>query len=180
MEAALQAKTARTAEASSAAEAEDCPQCLTANLGWLLSQASYALATEFGAALEPLGISPRSYCVLAAAMSAEHSQTELTHLVGVDKTTMVVTLDALEESGLAERRPSAEDRRARVIAVTSKGEKTVAKARELIEAVQADVLSALPAEERKRFVASLDRLVSDRLAEPVDCAEAPRRREPGH
>jgi MarR family transcriptional regulator for hemolysin len=179
MEAALEARKPRTAEQPSVAEAEDCPQCLSANLGWLLSQASYGLATEFGAALDPLGITPRSYCVLATAMSGEHSQTELTHLVGMDKTTMVVTLDALGEAGLAERRPSASDRRARVIAVTRKGQQTVAKARELIEAVQADVLGALPAAERKRFVASLDKLVSDRLGEPVECGSAPRRREPG-
>ena len=179
MEAALDARKARTDEQSSTPEAQECPQCLGSNLGWLLSQASYALATELGAALEPLGISPRSYCVLATAMSGEHSQTELTHLVGMDKTTMVVTLDALEEAGLAERRPSAHDRRARVIAVTKQGEKTVAKARELIEAVQADILSSLPAAERKRFLASLDSLVSGRLAEPAECSSAPRRREPG-
>jgi len=179
VEAAVEARKASLAEAPSATDAEECPECLSANLGWLLSQASYGLATELGAALDPLGISPRSYCVLSTAMSGEHSQTELTHLVGMDKTTMVVTLDALEEAGLAERRPSAEDRRARVIAVTSKGKQTVAKARELIEAVQADVLGALPAAERKRFVVSLDKLVTDRLAEPADCAQAPRRREPG-
>jgi MarR family transcriptional regulator, transcriptional regulator for hemolysin len=179
VEAALEAGKARTAEQHSTPEAGECPQCLGSNLGWLLSQASYTLATELGAALEPLGISPRSYCVLATAMGGEHTQTELTRLVGMDKTTMVVTLDALEEAGLAERRPSASDRRTRVIAVTKQGEKTVAKARELIEAVQADVLAALPAAERKRFVTSLEGLVSDRLAEPVECGSAPRRREPG-
>jgi MarR family transcriptional regulator, transcriptional regulator for hemolysin len=177
VEAAIETRKVATVREPSGTD--ECPQCLSANLGWLLSQASYAIATELGAALEPLGISPRSYCVLATAMREEHSQTELTHLVGMDKTTMVVTLDALEEAGLAERRPSAADRRARVIAVTKQGEKTVAKARELIEAVQADILGALPAAERKRFVASLDRLVSDRLAEPVECGSAPRRREPG-
>jgi MarR family transcriptional regulator, transcriptional regulator for hemolysin len=178
MEAALETRKP-PAPADSAAAVEECPQCLGSNLGWLLSQASYALATELGAALDPLGISPRSYCVLATAMAGERSQTELTHLVGMDKTTMVVTLDALEEAGLAERRAAAHDRRARVIAVTGKGRKTVAKARELIEAVQADVLGALPAAERKRFVASLEGLVSGRLAEPVECGSAPRRREPG-
>jgi MarR family transcriptional regulator for hemolysin len=177
VEAALEAGKVRTA--NEPAGAEECPQCLGSNLGWLLSQASYALATELGAALEPLRISPRTYCVLATAMSGEHSQTELTHLVGMDKTTMVVTLDALEESGLAERRPAAHDRRARVIAVTRKGRQTVAKAQELIEAVQADILSALPAAERKSFVTSLDALVSGRLAEPVECGSAPRRRERG-
>jgi MarR family transcriptional regulator for hemolysin len=176
VEAALEAGKVRTA--NEPAGAEECPQCLGSNLGWLLSQASYALATELGAALEPLGISPRSYCVLATAMSGEHSQTELTHLVGMDKTTMVVTLDELEAAGLAERRPSPTDRRARVIAVTPAGRRKVREAEEIAARVHDDVLSALPAKERKVFLDALTRLVAGRLAKPVECATPVRRRAP--
>ena len=39
-------------------------------------------------------------------MQGEYTQTELVRMVGLDKTTMVVTLDQLEAEGLAERRPS--------------------------------------------------------------------------
>jgi len=38
------------------------------------------------------------------------------------------------------------------------------------------VLSALPAGERKVFVSSLERLVEGRLATPMQCQRAPRRR----
>src|SRR5438270_1617535 len=82
---------------------DDCPQCLLGNLNWLLAQAHYSLATELAAAFEPLGISPRGHAVLAAAMTGAHTQKELAELVGLDKTTMVVTLDELEEAGLAQR-----------------------------------------------------------------------------
>jgi MarR family transcriptional regulator, transcriptional regulator for hemolysin len=94
------------------------PQPLAANLGWLLSQASHVLKTELTAALEQLGVSPRAHHVLQTAMGDEYTQTELARIVGLDKTTMVDTLDELEAAGLAERRPSATDRRARVVAVT--------------------------------------------------------------
>ena len=105
------------------------PDVLAQNLCWLLSQASYALATELTAALEDLGISPRSHCVLSTAMTGELTQTELAQAVGLDKTTMVVTIDELETAGLAERRPSQTDRRARVIGVTKAGQRKVARGR---------------------------------------------------
>jgi DNA-binding MarR family transcriptional regulator len=135
-------------------------QPLAANLGWLLSQASHALKTELTAALESLGVSPRGHHVLATAMGGEHTQTELARLVGLDKTTMVVTLDELEAGGLAERRPSATDRRARVVAVTKAGERKVRQAEEIAERIQADVLDALPARERQVLIDGLAQLVA--------------------
>ena len=110
------------------------PQPLCDNLCWLLSRASYTLTTELTAALEVLGISPRAHAVLAAAATGEHSQTQLARMVGLDKTTMVVTLDELEAAGLAERRPSPSDRRARVIAVTATGAAKLREAEEIGDA----------------------------------------------
>jgi MarR family transcriptional regulator, transcriptional regulator for hemolysin len=151
-------------------------QLLAANLGWLLSQAAHTLNTELTAALERLFVSPRGYCVLSAAMSGEYTQTEIAQMVGLDKTTMVVTLDQLEEDGLAKRVPSSEDRRARVVAVTKAGERKVAEAEKIVDQIHADVLAALPAGQRKQFVEALSCLVGGRLSEPVQCSHPVRRR----
>jgi MarR family transcriptional regulator for hemolysin len=159
----------------SAAEA---PQPLSRNLGWLLARANHALATELTAALADLGLSPRGYHVLAAALHGDRTQSELAEAVGLDKTTMVVTIDELEAAGLAERRPSSTDRRARVIAVTRAGADKLVEAGKVKDRVQADVLSALPAKERKVLVDALQRLVSDRLSEPVACTPPVRQRQP--
>src|SRR5918911_1714482 len=113
------------AQATPASEAPSAPQPLCDNLCWLLSRASWALTTELTAALEGLGVSPRAHSVLAAAATGAHTQTELARMVGLDKTTMVVTLDELEAAGLAERRPSPTDRRARVIPVTEAGRRKI-------------------------------------------------------
>jgi MarR family transcriptional regulator, transcriptional regulator for hemolysin len=156
----------------------DAPAPLTADLNWLLSRASYTLTTELTAALEGLGVSPRAHCVLSTAMTGDHTQTELAKMIGLDKTTMVVTVDELEASGLAERRPASEDRRARVIAVTKAGERKVREAREIADRIQSDVLGELPARERKVFVDALTSLVADRLATPAECAHPVRRRAP--
>jgi DNA-binding MarR family transcriptional regulator len=160
------------------AERGTTPQPLCDNLCWLLSRASYTLTTELTAGLESLGISPRAHAVLAAAATGDHTQTELAKTVGLDKTTMVVTLDELEASGLAERRPSPADRRARVIGVTKKGRKKLDEAERIGDAIRDDVLGVLPAGERKAFLAALTTLVSGRLAEPVQCAQPVRRRAP--
>ena len=153
-------------------------QPLSTNLSWMLSHASYTLTTELTAALEQLGISPRAHCVLSAAATGEHTQTELAQMIGLDKTTLLVTLDELEAAGLAERRPSEKDRRVRVIAVTKAGESKLAEAEKIADRVQADVLEVLSPDERKVFVDALGRLVSDRLAKPVVCAHPVRRRAP--
>ena len=170
--------TVKSSGKQTVAELPDSPECLAGNLAWLLGQAHYALLSEVNAAFAPLEISSRGYHVLAAALTAEHTQSELADLVGLDKTTMVVTVDELEAAGLAERRPSKTDRRARVIVVTEAGKRKVTEGREVIKAIQAGVLETLPAPQRAILLDSLALLVAERLAEPVECSPPIRRREP--
>src|SRR6188768_4130371 len=91
------------------------------DLMFLFNQAGHALNARLNAALGEVGVSPREWCVLTKAMTGEHTQGALADLAGVDKTTMVVTLDRLEGEGLAERRASSADRRARIVGVTAAG-----------------------------------------------------------
>jgi MarR family transcriptional regulator, transcriptional regulator for hemolysin len=147
------------------------------DLCWLLSRASYVLTTKMTAAFQGLGVSPRAHCVLAAAMSGDHTQTELARMVGLDKTTMVVTLDELEEAGLARRVPWPADRRARVVEVTKAGAKKVAAADKVAKQVQADVLASLPETKGEQLLEGLCELVRQRLGEPATC-KGVRRREP--
>ena len=148
------------------------------DLCFLLAQASHALLTEQTAALAELGISPRAHCVLSRAMEGGLTQTQLAELCALDKTTMVVTMDELEKAGLAERRPSSTDRRARIIAVTKTGEQMVAKGQKIIQRIHADVLDSLPADVREAFVDGLTSLVDGRLSHPVQCEKPVRRRMP--
>jgi DNA-binding MarR family transcriptional regulator len=151
---------------------DECPECLAGNLGWLLTQAHFNLVSEFAAALEPLGVSNRGYHVLATASTGEYTQKGLAEQIGLDKTTMVVTIDELEQKGLAERR--------RVISVTKAGERTVAQGEKIIDRIQGDVLESLPLKERKVFLESLGSLVKERLSHPAADSPPLRRREPRH
>jgi DNA-binding MarR family transcriptional regulator len=162
-------------EGSPAADAAG--SCLMGNLGWMLDQANHALGCEVAAALAPLDLGQRGFCVLSAAVDTDLTQTELAGLIGLDKTTMVVTVDDLERKGLAERIPSPTDRRARVIKVTDAGRAKVAEGQQIVLGVQNDVLEALPPSERATFVGALMRLVSGRLSNAPQCHPPLRRRE---
>ena len=158
-------------------DADACPDCLAGNLNWLLAQASHALASELAAAFASTGISPRGHSVLGAAQTGAHTQKGLAELVGLDKTTMVATLDSLEQAGLAKRVPSPTDRRAHVIEVTPAGRRKFAAGNKIIAGVQADVLASLGETDGDALLAILGRLVRERLAEPAAC-QSVRRREP--
>ena len=152
--------------------------CFAGNLAWLLYRAHWALAAELAAALEPLGVSARGFHVLQAALSGEHTQTELAAMVGLDKTTMVGAVDELERAGLAERRLSPEDRRARMVDVTAAGRRKVAEAEKVKQRVQAEVLEELSAREGEALMDALSKLVEGRLAEQAECTPPLRRRTP--
>jgi len=157
-------------------EPAQAPAPLASDLCWLLSRASHCLTTEFTAALEEVGISPRDHAVLVTAMTGQLTQSEIARIVGLDKTTMVVTVDELEMAGLAERMRSGTDRRARVIEVTDEGERMVRAADKVLERVRNDVLSVLGPEERQVFLNALGTLACGRLADPVACTHPVRRR----
>jgi MarR family transcriptional regulator for hemolysin len=154
------------------------PTEVNGDLMFLLSQASHVLATEMTAGLAELGVSPRDYCVLWQAMAGDLTQIRLAELCGMDKTTMVVTIDELERAGFAERRPSTTDRRVRIIAVTEQGVQKVHDARKVVAEIYDDVLEALPEAERAPFLSGLTRLVGGRLSTPVQCGRTVRRRSP--
>jgi DNA-binding MarR family transcriptional regulator len=145
------------------------------DLSFMLAHAAHVLATRMTAAFAEIGITPRDYCVLSHAASGELTQIELARLSDLDKTTMVVTLDELEEAGYAERRPSKADRRARVVVVTAEGKRLVAAGHKIADRVHAEVLAELPTASRSKFVDLLTGLVGGLLAEPVACERPVRR-----
>jgi MarR family transcriptional regulator for hemolysin len=146
------------------------------DLGFLFNHAGHVVNSELSAKLAELGTTPREICVLGKALGAELTQSRLGELAALDKTTMVVTMDALERAGLAERRPSTTDRRARIVAVTPAGEKLLAAGQQVVDQAHVDMLAALPAADREVFVRCMSALVGDRLAKPAEGARPVRRR----
>ena len=87
--------------------------------------------------------------------------------MGIDRSTMVSLIDQLESAGLAKRRPSAKDRRAREIEITPKGRRLLQRARRMISEVQDEVLAGLTAEERRQLLSLLRRALDSAPAQPL-------------
>ncbi len=145
------------------------------DLSFLLDRTSHVLRTRMAAALAEIGLTARMHCVLVHALEEERTQAQLAAIGDMDKTTMVVTVDALERAGLAERRPSAADRRARIIAVTDKGREVAERSQRIVDGVHSATLGSLPAGEREVLVRALRNLTEGYLAEVVEAPSTARR-----
>jgi MarR family transcriptional regulator for hemolysin len=145
------------------------------DLSFLLDHTGHALRSRIAAALAEIGLTARMHCVLVHALEQERTQIQLAELGDMDKTTMVVTVDALEKAGYAERRPSATDRRARIIAVTETGAAIARRSQEIVDGVHRAALQAVPQDERDVLVRALNRLATGHLAAPVESAQPARR-----
>jgi MarR family transcriptional regulator, transcriptional regulator for hemolysin len=117
--------------------------------------------------LDSIGLTPALFALLNVIGAREGAiQQELAAALGIDRSTMVSLVDRLEAAGLARRRPSATDRRAREIAITPKGRRVLQRARDLAARVEDEVLAGLAADERRQLVALLRRALDGAPAQP--------------
>lgn len=145
------------------------------DLSFLLDHTSHVLRTQMAAALAEIGLTARMHCVLVHALEEERTQIQLAEIGDMDKTTMVVTVDALEKAGLAERRPSSKDRRARIIAVTEKGAQVAEESQKIVDGVHERALGSLPQDEREVLLQAMKRLVDGHLSTPSESPQTVRR-----
>ncbi|MET9252205.1 MarR family winged helix-turn-helix transcriptional regulator [Streptomyces sp. NPDC003717] len=136
------------------------------DLSYLLDHTGHVLRARMAAALAEIGLTARMHCVLVHALEEERTQAQLAELGDMDKTTMVVTVDALEQAGLAERRPSGTDRRARVIAVTEEGARVAEQSQRIVDGVHERALGSLPETAREQVLAALTALAEGHLSTP--------------
>jgi DNA-binding MarR family transcriptional regulator len=109
-------------------EGEPLP-ALAGRLGYLLKHAQLRLAELTGSALAPFEITGRQCAVLIAIDSqAPLSQQEVAGRLGVDRTTMVLLIDELENKELVQRRRDPDDRRKNVVVLTDAGRTTLREA----------------------------------------------------
>lgn len=117
-------------------------------LGYLLKQAHLRLGALADAALGPLGVDRKEFGVLRAlAASGAVSQQALAASVGIDPTTMVAVIDALERVGRVARRPDAADRRRNLVDLTDAGRTTLHAAAAAYAAAEAAFLAPLASAE---------------------------------
>jgi MarR family transcriptional regulator, transcriptional regulator for hemolysin len=131
-----------------------------------------ATHTRAADALETVGLTPALFALLNVIGAREGAiQQELGSAMGIDRSTMVALIDQLESAGLAKRRPSATDRRARQIEITPKGRRLLQRARRMVAQVEDEVLAGLTAEERRELEALLRRALDSAPTQPLWSSE---------
>jgi DNA-binding MarR family transcriptional regulator len=137
-------------------------------LAYLLKHANLRISELTEAALRPYDLSGKEMGVLNVLLGREPgSQQDAAQRLGIDRTTMVALLDALERKGLVSRHPHADDRRRNVVELTEHGHDVTRKAR------------VAAAEAEQVFLRPLTKAAGDLLREALAAIVSSSRSEAG-
>jgi DNA-binding MarR family transcriptional regulator len=137
---------------------------LHADTGYLLYRLGLRSGQLFNAFLEESGLRLRHYAVLRFLATSEGVlQRELSARLGYDPSAIVGLVDDLEKQGFAERRPSPDDRRSRIVVLTADGRAFLRDTGEAGLRVTNELLGPLDAAERETLHALLLRIAEDGL-----------------
>ena len=129
------------------------------SVGFTISTIGYALARAFRELLEPLGLDPKVFAMLASVASSEGvTQQAIAERMRVAPSRMVAFVDSLEERGLLERRQNPDDRRARALYLTQSGRDLLGRAFARAAEHEKRLTSDLSDEERRRLLDLLARV----------------------
>jgi MarR family transcriptional regulator for hemolysin len=135
------------------------PPQLAQYSGFLLNWVAARSRMRFAAALAQEGLHLREFAALnIVAAKPGLTQHDLAAAAEIDASTLVATLDALEQRGLAERRILPEDRRKRAIYLTPAGEAALRRGRTHAKRLGDELFGSLSADERRQFDALLRKL----------------------
>ncbi|OBB67203.1 MarR family transcriptional regulator [Mycobacterium sp. 852014-50255_SCH5639931] len=105
------------------------------------------------------GLSMWGYVILSALDGSPiRTQAALAEAIGADKTRIIPILDELQERGYIERSPDPDDRRARLLAITSAGRSIKSAAQRDIQSGEERWLGQLSTSDRNVFLRVLRQL----------------------
>ena len=138
--------------------------------GFLMRKVSHASFEGFAEIVARHGLHPMHFGLLSI-LDAEGpiSQQELGRLLGIDPSSMVARMDALEKLGLVERERSPDDRRAYEISLTPEGRKALKGLRAEAREYGKEFFRALTSKEQEQL-----NLLLLKLAATVDLDAATR------
>jgi MarR family transcriptional regulator, lower aerobic nicotinate degradation pathway regulator len=125
---------------------------LEGDLGLLLSRLGTATRVRLAEVVAPLGLTSRQFLVLRTlAHQPGISQAALGERLRIDASSIVLVLDDCQKSGLAERRPSPEDRRRYAIHLTDSGRAKLDQAAKAIDDLRQELFAPLSVEQQAQL-----------------------------
>lgn len=138
---------------------------LHADTGYLLYRLGLRSGQLFNAFLQESGLRLRHYALLRFLATSEGAlQRELSSRLGYDPSAIVGLVDDLEKLGFAERRPSPDDRRSRIVVLTEDGRAFLRDTDEAGLRVTNTLLQALDPTERDTLHTLLHKVAETELS----------------
>jgi len=141
------------------------------SVGYLLWQLSRLFNATLSSAIEGSGLHMGKVLILATLRAQRElhrgdqlTQTELTRITGIEKSSLVLFLDALEQDGWVQRLRHPTDRRAYIVSLTEEGARRFEGVGFALYRQQQDNLSALNSAEQAQFMDLLTSLHADLAA----------------
>jgi MarR family transcriptional regulator, temperature-dependent positive regulator of motility len=126
----------------------------------LLHRAGQCAGDVFQAEMGLGDLTPRQYAILLTVAQNEGlSQTHLVEKTGIDRSTLADIVRRLLKKGLLQRRRTKDDARAYAVKLTEEGSRVLKSAEPMARKVDDRILSALPGQQRERFVQDLNTIV---------------------
>lgn len=126
----------------------------------LLHRAGQCAGDVFQAEMTLGDLTPRQYAILLTVAQNEGlSQTHLVEKTGIDRSTLADIVRRLLKKGLLQRRRTKDDARAYAVKLTDEGMRVLKSAEPMARKVDDRILSALPGQQRERFVQDLNTIV---------------------
>jgi DNA-binding MarR family transcriptional regulator len=140
-------------------------RALHSDTGYLLYRIGLRSGQLFNAFLQESGLRLRHYALLRFLATSEGAlQRELSARLGYDPSAIVGLVDDLEKLGFAERRPSPDDRRSRIVVLTEEGRAFLRDTDEGALRLTSDLLRPLDATERDTLHTLLQRIAETELS----------------
>lgn len=129
----------------------------------LLRRAWFGLNQSFRQRTAHLGITPDQFSILRWLSEGDTqglTQRALGDLMASDANTITSTLSRMEKAGLIARQRHENDRRARRVTLQPAGKRALTRGRKIALELQEQVLAALPAGRREKFLEELEAIAA--------------------
>lgn len=146
-------------------------------IGFALGEATQQWRAAIDRRMRPLGLSQATWRTLfhLERRGDGLSQSVLAEWVGVEGATLVRLIDALEDRGLVERRPSPVDRRCKTLHLTPSGRGLLGEIHKAADTVRDDLLAGIGPDDLNRAAEVLQRIAgnAERLKNGKDKTNQP-------
>ena len=126
---------------------------LNERLGYFVRRLQVWIFQDFMRTLGVVDIRPAQYSVLVVIETNPGlSQSDLAHLLGIERARLVRLLDRLEKRGFTRRLPSRTDRRSHALFLTREGQKRLKQIKALAVEHEAHVMEKIGPQDRKVLI----------------------------